>query len=77
MNDLDADAGSDTSVPFGTTADLVGSASEGSGNYAYAWSPDSLVEDASSASTETVSLGNHADLYSGGNRPGNRVCCYG
>ncbi|HEY6021738.1 MAG TPA: hypothetical protein VIY48_18270, partial [Candidatus Paceibacterota bacterium] len=51
-----ANAGLDVDIPYGTFAQLQGSASGGGGSYAYHWEPDSLVTNPDSASTQTVNL---------------------
>lgn len=56
VNELSADAGADTSVQLGTAALLSGAAGAGSGEYAFAWTPDSLVVDPDSSMTETVPI---------------------
>ena len=48
-------AGNDTSINYGTTAQLTASASP-SATYTYAWSPSSMVTNSNSASTSTVAL---------------------
>jgi hypothetical protein len=56
INNLSVDAGNDTTVQIGTSAFLSGNASSGSGNYMFAWSPDSLLINAQTRETETVPL---------------------
>jgi hypothetical protein len=50
------DAGSDQTILFGTTAQLQGSASAGSGNYNYHWEPANLLINPNIAQPTTVSL---------------------
>jgi gliding motility-associated-like protein len=51
-----ADAGSDTYISFGSSAILQGSASGGSGNYSYLWSPSNLVINPEAQNSNTTSL---------------------
>lgn len=51
-----ANAGIDQTITSNTTANLVGLASGGSGNYSYSWSPASMVVNAGMQNTATVSL---------------------
>ncbi len=51
-----ANAGNDKTIPFGTSTVLQGSASGGSGLYAYAWSPASLVVQPAAQQTATKPL---------------------
>jgi hypothetical protein len=51
-----ANAGSDQTITTGSTATLSGSATGGSGNYSYSWSPASKVVNAGMQSTSTVAL---------------------
>jgi hypothetical protein len=52
----ESNAGADQSIPYGTTTTLQGSASQGSGEYAYAWMPSVLVSDATSPTPVTVQM---------------------
>jgi hypothetical protein len=52
-----ANAGTDQSIPGNTSTTLSGSASNGSGNYTYAWEPAALLVDPSIQNPVTVSLG--------------------
>jgi hypothetical protein len=56
INNVEVDAGEDTTIQLGTPALLEGIASAGSGDYVYAWTPDSLVVSPQSAASETVPL---------------------
>ena len=56
INTVAVHAGEDTTVQFGSPALLEGMASAGSGDYDYAWTPDSLVVSPQSAVSETVPL---------------------
>jgi len=49
-------AGEDQSIPFGSATQLSGSASGGSGDYSYSWTPESLVTKPGSATTSTLAL---------------------
>ncbi len=49
-------AGSDQTIPNGTSTSLNGSASGGSGVYSYSWSPSALVTSPNSSATNTVNL---------------------
>lgn len=51
-----ANAGADLQIATGTSAQLNGSASGGSGNYSYHWEPASMVTDANIANPQTVNL---------------------
>ncbi|MGQ9846787.1 MAG: M14 family zinc carboxypeptidase [Bacteroidales bacterium] len=51
-----ADAGADLQIATGTSAQLNGSATGGSGNYSFHWEPESMVTDANIANPQTVSL---------------------
>lgn len=53
-----ADAGIDQLIPFNSTTTLSGSASAGSGNYAYAWSPAASLADPSVQNPTTIALVN-------------------
>ncbi|MGB3778187.1 MAG: fibronectin type III domain-containing protein [Tunicatimonas sp.] len=55
-NQLTADAGTDASIPTGTTASLSGSAINGTGPYAYRWEPAALLDDPNVANPTTVAL---------------------
>jgi hypothetical protein len=56
INNVEVGAGEDTTVQLGTPAVLEGTPSAGSGDYVYAWTPDSLVVGPQSAVSETVPL---------------------
>ncbi|MBI5539990.1 MAG: gliding motility-associated C-terminal domain-containing protein [Bacteroidia bacterium] len=49
-------AGSDVSIPNGTSTTLNGSASGGSGNYSYSWSPTSSLVNPNLQNPQTVNL---------------------
>ena len=49
-------AGIDTTIPYGTSTLLQGTASGGSGNYLYRWEPASLVTNPNSSITQTINL---------------------
>ncbi|MCE1202356.1 MAG: gliding motility-associated C-terminal domain-containing protein [Bacteroidia bacterium] len=51
-----ANAGSDKTIPFGTSTVLQGSATAGSGLFSFSWSPASLVVQASAQQTATKPL---------------------
>lgn len=51
-----ANAGQDIQISTGTSAQLNGTASNGSGNYSYHWEPASMVSDANIANPTTVNL---------------------
>jgi len=51
-----ANAGTDQSIPYGTSTTLDGSATGGDGNYVYSWTPINMVIDPSDPNTETVDL---------------------
>lgn len=55
-NQLAADAGTDQSIPTGTTTSLSGSANSGTGPYAYRWEPAGLLDDPNVANPITVAL---------------------
>ena len=55
-----ADAGIDQLIPFNSSTTLSGSASAGSGNYAYAWSPAASLVDANVQNPTTIALVNTA-----------------
>ncbi|MCX7954825.1 MAG: gliding motility-associated C-terminal domain-containing protein, partial [Bacteroidales bacterium] len=50
------DAGADQTIPYGTYTTLTGSASGGSGNYSYQWSPASYVTKPNNSTTQTTNL---------------------
>ncbi len=57
INDIPlANSGPDLSVLYGTSIDLFGYASGGSGNYSYSWSPSYLFEDPNVQNPITVNL---------------------
>ena len=56
VNGPEANAGIDQSIPYGTPATLEGSASQGSGDYTYAWEPAELLDDPTSPTPTTVLL---------------------
>ncbi|MEJ5266428.1 MAG: PKD domain-containing protein, partial [Bacteroidales bacterium] len=49
-------AGTDVSIPFGTSTTLTGSAVGGSGFYNYSWDPAALVVNSTLSTTNTVNL---------------------
>lgn len=51
-----AEAGANTSIPYGTSTILNGSATGGSGSYSYSWSPPGLLTNAMVQNPTTVSL---------------------
>jgi hypothetical protein len=51
-----ANAGEDQSIPQGTSTQLNGTASGGSGNYSFYWSPPGLLNDPAMADPTTVEL---------------------
>ncbi|MBI5218889.1 MAG: gliding motility-associated C-terminal domain-containing protein [Bacteroidia bacterium] len=51
-----AEAGANTSIPYGTSTTLYGSATGGSGSYTYSWSPPGLLTNATVQNPTTVSL---------------------
>jgi PKD repeat protein len=53
---IDADAGQDEVIPYGTSTTLSGSATGGSSSYSYHWEPEAYVVDPNSASTMTTNL---------------------
>ncbi|MBI5218215.1 MAG: gliding motility-associated C-terminal domain-containing protein [Bacteroidia bacterium] len=53
-----ANAGQDTTIPYGTSATLSGSAAGGSGSYTYSWSPSSSLVNAALQNPATVALSN-------------------
>lgn len=55
-NQLTADAGTDQSIPTGTTASLSGLANNGTGPYTYRWEPAGLLDDPNVANPTTVAL---------------------
>ncbi|PJB58309.1 MAG: hypothetical protein CO098_09325 [Bacteroidetes bacterium CG_4_9_14_3_um_filter_41_19] len=59
----DADAGDDQSVAYAGTATLQGSASGGSGQYAYYWEPAGLLDDPASANPTTTNLTTSTAFY--------------
>lgn len=56
LDSPDADAGEDIDIPYGGTATLSGSASNGSGNYFYTWEPPDLLVNPNVQNPTTVSL---------------------
>jgi len=50
------DAGADQTIPHGTTTQLSGSATQGSGNYQYQWQPAVKLGDATAQNPNTVNL---------------------
>jgi hypothetical protein len=57
------DAGTDQTIPFGTTTTLQGSAAGGSGNYSYHWEPAALLVDPDVQDPQTVNM-NSTTLFS-------------
>jgi PKD repeat protein len=53
---INADAGNDEEINYGTSTTLSGSASGGSGNFTYHWEPADKVVNPNSATTETMLL---------------------
>jgi hypothetical protein len=51
-----ANAGNDTTIPYGTIAYLHGSASQGSGHYRYRWAPGNLLVDSTKQNPVTKNL---------------------
>jgi hypothetical protein len=51
-----ANAGQDLSIPYGTTTQLQGSASQGSGEYTYSWTPAELLVDPDSPTPTTLQM---------------------
>jgi hypothetical protein len=49
-------AGEDQSIPYGTNTILEGSATQGSGDYAYSWEPAAMVSDPAIPDPQTVLL---------------------
>jgi len=58
LDSPDANAGDDIDIPYAATATLDGSASNGSGNYMYSWTPAELLNNPASPAPTTVSLTN-------------------
>jgi hypothetical protein len=56
VNGPDANAGSDQSIPYGTTTTLEGSAGAGSGDYTYSWEPAELLDDPASPNPTTINM---------------------
>jgi len=56
VNSVTADAGMDQPITSGQTANLGASASGGSGNYTYSWSPAASLVDANVQNPQTVNL---------------------
>ncbi len=56
VNYVTANAGSDQSVPYGTSTTLNGTASNGSGNYRYSWQPANLLINPNIQNPTTVDL---------------------
>jgi hypothetical protein len=52
----EADAGSDVSIPHGTSTQLLGIASGGTPPYSYSWSPPELLENPNIANPLTINL---------------------
>jgi len=50
------EAGNDVTIPHGTTANLLGSASGGSGSYAYHWEPADKLVNPDVANPQTINL---------------------
>ena len=53
---INADAGDDEEINYGTSTTLTGSATGGSGNYSYHWEPAEYLVNPNAASTPTVLL---------------------
>jgi hypothetical protein len=56
VNGPETNAGTDQSIPYGTTTTLQGSAGSGSGDYTYSWSPSVLLTDPNVSNPQTVQL---------------------
>ncbi|MBW6459254.1 MAG: choice-of-anchor L domain-containing protein, partial [Bacteroidales bacterium] len=56
VNGPKANAGQDLSIPHGTDTQLQGSASQGSGEFTYSWSPADMLIDPTSATPTTVQM---------------------
>ncbi len=52
----ESNAGTDQSIPYGTTTVLQGSASQGSGTYTYSWEPAALLVDPTIATPTTLQM---------------------
>ena len=52
----ESNAGTDQSIPYGTTTTLQGSASQGSGDYSFSWEPAELLIDPTSPTPTTVQM---------------------
>jgi hypothetical protein len=60
VSNLYADAGPDQTIVFGDSTILIGLAGNGSGNYSWEWSPQSLLYDPYLQNPQTISLTNYA-----------------
>lgn len=56
VNGPESNAGTDQSIPYGTTTVLQGSASQGSGTYTYSWEPAALLVDPTIATPSTLQM---------------------
>lgn len=63
LDSPDADAGEDIDIPYAGTATLDGSASNGSGDYSFAWTPPELLDDPSIPNPTTISLTASAQFF--------------
>jgi hypothetical protein len=52
----ESNAGTDVSIPYGTTTTLQGSASQGSGDYTFSWEPAALLTDPTSPTPLTLQM---------------------
>ncbi len=58
VNGPKSNAGPDLSIPYGTTTNLQGSASQGSGDYTYSWEPAALLVDPTMQNPTTLQMVN-------------------
>jgi hypothetical protein len=56
VNGPKSSAGPDLSIPYGTTTTLQGSASQGSGNFTYSWTPANKLVDPTVATPTTLQM---------------------
>lgn len=52
----ESSAGTDLSIPYGTTTQLQGSATQGSGDYTFSWEPSALLVDPNVATPTTLQM---------------------
>jgi len=57
-----ADAGEDQTIPYNSTTNLIGGATNGSGSYVYNWQPSGLLVNNNTPNPETLQLTNHTDF---------------